>query len=130
MADRNTAMKDGGLVGVGVAASTSIEAGKMVAVNAAGFAVPAAATAGLKAIGRSEEAVDNSSGANGDKTVMVRRGKAFLFLNDATNAVAQAHLFSDVYVKDAQTVDTDGGVPNIVAGKEIGIETAGVWVEM
>ena len=130
MGDRNTALKDLILVSILIAASTIIEAGKMLAVNAAGYALPAADAAGLKVIGRSEEAVDNSSGANGDKSVMVRRKKAFLFLNDGTNAVTQAHLFTDVYVKDAQTVSSNGGINSIVAGKCIGIETAGVWVEM
>ncbi len=130
MGDRNTPLKDGQVVVPGVAASTSLEAGKMAAVNATGYTVPAADAAGLKVIGMTEEAVDNSTGANGAKTVKIRRKKAFLFLNDGTNPVVQAHLFTNVYVKDAQTVSSNGGTNSIVAGKCIGIESAGVWVEI
>lgn len=130
MADRNTAHKDGELVGFAVKASTLLDAGKMIALDATGYAVHASDAAGLKVVGMSDEAVDNSSGAAGAATVMVRRKKAFLFKNDATNAVAQAHVGGNVYVKDAVTVDSDGGTNNIVAGKCIGIETGGVWVEI
>lgn len=130
MADRMTALKDGKLVGLLVAASALIETGKLVALNAAGFAVPASDTVGLKVVGMAEETIDNSAGANGDKIVLVKRKKAFLFANDVTNAVTQAHLFTNVYVNDAYTVDSDGGTNDIVAGKCVGIETGGVWVEI
>ncbi len=130
MADRNTARKDGELIGYKVAASTLIETGKLAALNAAGYLVPASDAAGLKVVGMSEETIDNTSGADGEKTALVRRKKAFLFANDGTNPVAQAHLFTDVYVNDASTVDSDGGVNNIVAGKCVDLESEGVWVEI
>lgn len=130
MADRNTALKGTELIVVGVGASASLDAGKLAALNAAGYAVPAADAAGLKVIGRTEGAVDNSSGANGDKTIEVRRKKAFLFANDGTNPVLQAHLFTDIYVKDDVTVSSNGGTNSIVAGKCVGIESGGVWVEV
>ena len=130
MGDRNTPRKDGILIGIKVAASTSIEAGKLLAVNAAGYGVPASDAAGLKVVGVTQEAVDNSAGANGDKIVEVMRKKAFLLANDGTNAVAQAHVLTNVYVKDAATVDSDGGTNSIVAGKCLGIESGGVWVEI
>ena len=130
MGDRNTARKDGILIGIKVAASTSIEAGKLLAVNAAGYGVPASDAAGLKVVGVTQEAVDNSAGANGDKIVEVMRKKVFLLANDSTNAVAQAHVLTNVYVKDAATVDSAGGTNSIVAGKCLGIESGGVWVEI
>jgi hypothetical protein len=130
MADRNTPKKDGIEIGLAVAASTKIEAGHMVAVNAAGYAVHASDTAGLKVMGRAQETVDNTSGANGDKTVLILRKKMFKFANDSTNAVAQAHVGGNVYVKDSVTVDSDGGTNDIVAGKCFGVETDGVWVEI
>lgn len=130
MADRMTAKKDGELIGLKIAASTLIETGKLVALNSAGFAVHASDAAGLKVAGVAEETIDNSLGANGDKTVLVRRKKAFLLLNSGTNAVAQAHVFTNVYVKDAYTVSSSGGTNSIVAGKCLGLETDGVWVEI
>lgn len=130
MADRMTALKNGEAIGLDVAAATLIETGKMVAVNTAGFAVPAAAAAGLKVTGMAEETIDNSAGANGDLTVTVKRKKAFLFTNDTANPVTAAHLFTNIYVKDAATVSSSGGTNSIVAGKCIGIESDGVWVEI
>ena len=130
MADRMTARKDGELVGLKMAGSTLIETGKLVAVNASGFAVHASDATGLKVAGVAEETIDNSTGANGDKTVLVKRKKAFLLANSVTNAVAQAHVFTNIYVKDAYTVSSNGGTNSIVAGKCLGIETEGVWVEI
>ena len=129
MADRNTAYRNVELIGFAVKASTSLDAGKMVAIDSTGYAVAAADAASLMVVGMADESVDNSTGANGAKTVMVRRGKAFLFANDATHPVAQAHMGEVVYVKDAATVDSNGGTYKVVAGRCTGIETAGVWVE-
>lgn len=129
MADRNTPYRGVELIGFGVKASTALDAGKMVALDATGYAVPASDAANLMVVGMCDEAVDNSSGASGDKTVLVRRGKAFLFKNDATHPVLQAHMGQQVYVKDASTVDSDGGTYSVVAGRCVGLETGGVWVE-
>ena len=130
MADRMTAITDGELVGLKVAAGALIETGKMAALNASGYAVPGADAANLKVAGMAEETIDNTSGSDGELTVLVRRKKAFLFANDSANAVTQAHVFTNVYVKDAWTVSSSGGANNIVAGRCIGIEPDGVWVEI
>jgi len=130
MADRNTAFMALEMTGYHVKGSTSIDAGKMVALDSTGYAVPAADTAGHIVVGVADEAVDNSSGSNGDETVRVRRGKAFLLDNDTTNTIVQADIGKTVYVTDAETVDNDGGTNAIVAGRCLGIETAGVWVEI
>ena len=79
MAERKTEWKDGQLVPLAVAASTKIEAGKMVGLNSAGYAVEAADTAGIKVLGVAEETVDNSSGSNGDLVVRFRKNKVFKF---------------------------------------------------
>jgi len=128
--DRKTPMRDGESIALEVAASTKIYAGGMVAVNSSGYAVPAADAAGLKVMGRVEEYVDNSAGGDGDKTVMVRRKKAFRFKNSSSNAVTTAHIGSDIYVEDDETVSSSGGTNNIKAGKCLGVETSGVWVEI
>jgi len=65
MAERKTPQRDGIEIPLAVAASTKVEAGKIAAVNAAGYAVPAADAVGLKVIGVFAESVDNSAGGNG-----------------------------------------------------------------
>ena len=128
--DRETQNRDGLIIALPVAAATTIHGGGLNAVNAAGNVVPAADAAGLKVIGVAEQAVDNSPGAAGDKLADSRRGRAFKFKNSATNAVAEAHLFTDIYVEDDETVSSAGGTNSIVAGKCVGIDSDGVWLEI
>ena len=84
-----------------VEGATTIFAGSIVALNAAGFAVPASDTAGLVVIGRAEEQVDNSAGADGDKEVLVAKG---VFKWAAGVGIAQALIGRVVAVADDQTV--------------------------
>jgi hypothetical protein len=128
MSDRNTPYKDGELISLKIAASTSIEAGKMVAVNSGGYAIPAADTASTIVVGVADQAVSNASGSNGDKSVIVRRGKLFKLANHTT-PVTQASVGSNVVVVDAATVGLAATMTNdIVAGKCFSVETDGVWV--
>ncbi len=129
MADRKTAVRDGVQVVLPVAAATIIEAGKMTAVNAAGNSVPAANTVGLRVMGRAEQHVDNSLGAAGDLTVEVLRRRTFKFKNSGTSPVTAASVGSNVMVEDAETVATTTS-NSIVAGKNLGVESDGVWVEI
>lgn len=128
--DRKTPMTDGELLVLGVAASTKVEAGHLGAVNASGYLVPAGDTAGLKVIGRFEQTVDNTSGANGDLTCEVRRRKAFKFDNSATNALTVADIGGSAYVEDSETVGDNGATNDIVAGKVLNVESDGVWIEV
>ena len=128
--DRNTPYKDGQILTPGVAVATTIYAGALVAVNAAGYAVPAADTAGLKVMGMAEEQADNSGGANGAITVKVRRGKGFIFKNSSAHACAIANLLTNIMVEDDETVASSSS-NSVVAGKMLGLEDEGVlvWVE-
>lgn len=129
--DRNTSRQDGKILGPAVAASTKIYGGSLVARNASGYMAPAADTANFVVMGVSEEYVDNSAGANGDKTVRLRRKKGFWLANSGTNAVTVAHLGANVYVENDQTVASSGGTNNIVAGKCLAVDSAkGVLVEV
>lgn len=130
MAERNTAHKDGELIAVPVSASTKIEAGNLVALDADGYLVHAADTAGLTVIGVSEETKDNSAGADGALTCLVRRKKAFLFENSATNAVTQALVGKSVYVENSVTMSSAAATNDIVAGKCLSVSTEGVLVEV
>ncbi|WP_027176458.1 hypothetical protein [Desulfovibrio aminophilus] len=128
MADRKTPMRDGESLVLGVAASTLLEAGKMAALNAAGYVVPASNTAGLKILGRTEQRVDNTGGQNGDRSVEIRRKKLFKFKNSGTSAVTVANIGGNVMVEDAETVAVAAS-NSIVAGKCLGVEPDGVWIE-
>lgn len=127
MAERNTPWKDGELISLPVATSTTIEAGKIVSVNSGGYAIPAADTASTIVVGVAQESVVNA-GANGAASVVVRRLKAFKFAN-GTTAVTQAGVGGNVVVQDAQTVTTAAAATNdIVVGKCLAVDSDGVWV--
>ncbi|MCF6267627.1 MAG: hypothetical protein L3J57_13940 [Desulfuromusa sp.] len=129
MSERNTHFKAGLLIGFLVAASTLIEAGKMVAVNAAGYLVEATDVAAIIVVGIANQTIDNSTGANGDLTCLVKRGELYKLRNSGTAAVTQVSVGSNVYVEDDETVAIVSGPTNdIVAGKCLGVESDGVWV--
>lgn len=128
--DRNTPFKDAQLVPVPVAADTVIHAGALVVASATGFAAPGSVAATLTYLGRAEEAVDNTGGADGAKTVLVRRGKAFKWKNHAADPLTQADLGKTVYVVDDETVaKTSDTNARSAGGKLVQFEADGVWVE-
>ena len=104
-----------------IAAAVAISAGALVALDAAGNAQNAASTVTGFVAGRAETGVDNTAGAAGDKTVLVRRGVYALPL-DATNPPTKAHVGKMVY---AITPDTVAYVGTCRAGKLLGFDTAG-----
>jgi len=132
--DRNTPRKRlrDTFVG-GVAASTIIYAGALVARNAAGYLVPAAPTVGLVVVGRAAERVDNSGGGDGDLTCKVETG-VFKYENAAGGAaVEQADVLgtAQAEVADDQTVaGPTHGTNNIAAGRIVELESDGVWVAL
>lgn len=127
--DRNTAMKDGELIPVPVAATAVIFAGALVVANATGYAAPGSVATTLTYLGRAEEMVDNSGGADGDKSVLVRRKKAFFWKNSGTDPVTQASLGKPCYIVDDETVAaTNGTNTRSAAGTVVGIESGGIWV--
>ncbi|MDN7916149.1 hypothetical protein [Burkholderia cepacia] len=128
--DRNTPYIDGEIVGVPVKANTVIRAGVIVCASATGLAVEGSAATNLTYLGRADQYVDNSTGADGAKTVQVRRLKAFKWENLGTDAVTQAQLGKACYVADNQTVAaTDGAGTRSKAGIVVGIDADGVWVQ-
>ena len=126
-ADRNTQLKDGEVISVPVKAAVKIFAGSLVVANA-GYAAPGTTAAGLIALGRAEEAVDNTGGADGAKNVLVRRKNMFKWANSGGDPVVAADIGALCYIVDDLTVcHTLTG--KSVAGKVLGIEPDGVWVE-
>jgi hypothetical protein len=128
--DRNTARRERGLLQVLVAASAVIFAGSIVCVNAGGFAVEGDTDPDLIYMGRAEHAVDNTGGADGDVSVLVRNDSTFQFANSAIDPVTQANLGMLCWVEDNQTVAaTDGTGTRSACGRVVGIDSEGVWVE-
>lgn len=126
--DRNTLMKATEVLVVPVAANVRIFAGSLVVATATGFAAPGSTALALSYLGRAEMSVDNRGGAAGAAQVEIRHGKAFLWANDGT--VTQAHLFKSAYIVDDETVAAaDAGGTRSTAGRIVGIDTNGVWVE-
>lgn len=129
-ADRNTPLKDAEQIGFLVAANTKIYAGSIVVANATGYAAPGITAANVTFLGRAEESVNNTGGADGAKTVQVRRKKAFKFANLPADPVTQADVGKACYIADDQTVaKTNGGNTRSVAGQVLAVEQDGVWFE-
>lgn len=129
-APRNTPRSTGGVRSIPLTANAKVFAGGMVAIAASTFGVAAAATAANVTVGRAEETVDNTGGANGAKSVKVRRG-IFRYANSAAgDLVTRATIGKPVYVVDDQTVaatDNTGARPK--AGTCFDVDAQGVWVE-
>jgi hypothetical protein len=128
-ADRNTKERADKMFSFPVKAATKIFAGSIVVLNA-GKAAPGSTALALVAVGRAEENVDNSAGADGDLNVSVRRG-CFRFLNSAAgDAIALSDVGASCYVVDDQTVaKTDGAGTRSKAGTIRDVDSDGVWVE-
>lgn len=123
---RDTPQRDGAAVGIGVASNTTIYAGAMVAINAAGYAVAASDATGIKVVGRAEETVANT-GTNGAETIDVRRG-VFRWVNGDT--FTRADVGNLAYVEDDATVQKAASATyDIVAGLIIEVDSDGVWVD-
>ena len=126
--DRITPAKAGDVITVPVKAGAKIYAGSLVVADG-GYAKAAVKAESLIALGRADQYVDNSSGANGDVKIRVRRG-LFQWANTAVQAgaVSVSEIGKDVYILDDQTVDKRAAASS-KAGKCLGVDSEGVWVE-
>lgn len=86
---------------------------------------PGVAAAGLRTVGIFTRYAKNA-GADGSVSVSTRRG-TFKFKNHGVNAVTAAHIGSDCYVEDDETVGSLVTAKS-VAGKVFQVEADGVWV--
>lgn len=106
---------------LGVAASTTLYGGSLVAKNASGFAVKADDDATLQVVGVARNNVSNA-GNNGDKIVIVDEG-VFGFDQTGTT-ITKAHVGELAYVADDHTVtlaagDCVAGVIEFVQGNQV-----------
>lgn len=126
--DRNTPRRQNLELSIPMAASAVIKAGALVVTNA-GYAEKGTTDTGLVFMGMAIEAQDNSSGVNGAKSILVRRGEAFAFKNSSTDPIAQADFGATCYIEDDETVaKTNGTNTRSAAGQIVGIEGNLVWV--
>lgn len=126
--DRNTPRREGDLIEIGVAASTTLYAGAIVALNASGYATKGAVATTLLGLGRCEERVVNS-GSAGDVRVKIRTG-VFRYGNSASaDAIAADDIGKPCFIVDDQTVAlTDGTGTRSLAGFIHDVDAQGVWV--
>jgi hypothetical protein len=101
-AGRNYRRQEGKTRPYKVAASTKLYGGSSVSLNAAGFAKLGADTASEKFVGVARDLADNSTGANGDKDVVVWANGVFDFAFSGT--AVQANVGLPVYLVDDNTV--------------------------
>lgn len=116
---------------VKVKADTKCFAGGIAVIDA-GYAAPGRAAAGLLCYGRFEADVDNTGGANGEKTAEILSG-CFKYANStAGDLIVQADVGKLCFIVDDQTVaKTDGGGgARSVAGRIESVDPDGVWVLM
>ena len=116
---------------IGVAASTTIYKGSLVALNQAGNAVPASADASLHIVGVSEDNVDNSAGSAGALTCTPRKGVFYLSNSSSTDAITDADIGRFCYAADDNTAArTSSGGIRPVAGVVEGVDAFGVAVSV
>lgn len=125
-ADRQTPYREGVELEYKVAANAKIYAGSLVCLNATGYAVPGADTANFRLLGVASENVDNTGGANGDKTVRVRRKGVYRF---AAAGMAVTNIGAAVMVTDDQTVALTstnsvaaGKIAEFISATEVGVD--------
>ncbi|MCO5059644.1 MAG: hypothetical protein M9905_17540 [Rhizobiaceae bacterium] len=126
--------KEGRTSTVPVKGATTIHQGALV-VNDAGYAAPGRTATDLIALGIAEESVANA-GANGAKSITIRRG-TFKFFNSAdAQEVTAADIGKECFIADDQTVaKTDGAASpdpatRSVAGIVIDVAADGVFVRV
>lgn len=113
--------KEGRLQSMPVEAAAVIYKNALLMKNPDGYVQPAAALASAVFAGVAYEASDNTSGANGDKSVKVEMGHAFEF---AGSGFTQADLLKEVYAADDNTVQISAGVNLVKVGKIIEVISA------
>lgn len=128
--DRNTLTRNGDQKEPPVAANARIFGGSLVAINAAGFAVPGSTAVGITGCGCAEARADNSGGAAGAIRVRVSVRPSQFANSAAADAITLADIGADCFIVDDQTVaKTDGAGTRSRAGRVFDVDADGVWVD-
>ena len=128
--ERATPEGVGELLYLPMAAASKILAGAIACRDAAGNIVKGAASTTLRALGRSEETVDNLAGIAGDKSVHILAGSFWYANSTAGDLIANADIGNACFIADDQTVaKTNGGATRSQAGRVMEVSaTLGVRV--
>ena len=117
-----------------VLAAAKVYLGAMVGITPAGYLTNATADASLRIVGVYQDgtdSVDNTSGASGDLTLVPTRGAFYMANSSSTDAIVDADIGRACYVVDNNTVArTSNYGARPVAGRVIGVDSAGVLVEI
>ncbi len=129
--NRNTPHRAGGVRGHSVKGGVRCYAGTIAVMAADGFAKPGTTATGLVALGRFDEHVDNTEGADGEKLAAVSRGN-FRFDNSAgADEITAADAGKVCYIVDDQTVAlTSATSTRSPAGIVDTVDDSGVWVNI
>ena len=114
-----------------VAAGAICFEGGIVCLSAAGYAVPGATLATLRAVGIAQKRADNTGGGNGAVTVPYERG-TFNFANDPADPVTPADIGATVFMTDDNTVSrtNPGGNTKSAAGLLLNVDANAAWVKI
>lgn len=123
--DRDTKSRQGESYSIGVAANAKLYMGGIGAINSSGYAVPASDAAGLRVVGRIQEQVDNTGGANGAKSVLMTAG-VYKFAGTGLTVV---DVGKQCFIVDDQTISLAATTNNVFAGVIEAIDSATeAWV--
>ncbi|MFY1933578.1 hypothetical protein ACOTDC_28635 [Achromobacter xylosoxidans] len=126
--DRHTLRRDGVGFVLPVAAAVRLFAGRMVGLNANGYAVSGDSTAAVAIVGIAQEQVDNRDGADGDVSIETRRG--MFHLKAGAAGITRAAYGKPVKAADDESVVlVSADAAAIVAGIVRDVDATGVWVE-
>ncbi|WP_322895183.1 MULTISPECIES: hypothetical protein [unclassified Yoonia] len=126
---RNTPQRIGDISAGKLAANALIYPGALLMRNAAGFILAGETATGSVGVGRAEEHLDNTGGANGDLDITFRTG-VFRFANSAAaDEITIADIGEVCFIVDDQTVAaTSGTDTRSPAGTVADVDALGVWV--
>ena len=104
-----------------VAAQTTIYKGALVCLDADGYLVPAADTAGLRFVGVARDSADNSSGSDGDtEVVVVTQGSIVV----AKSGAGAGDVGASAFCSDDETVALST-VNEVYAGLVVAVTDSG-----
>lgn len=126
-ADRRAPYRESLDHGCPAKAAAKIYSRSLVFLDASGWAAPATAAVSLFCAGVAQENVDNSAGANGDKTLRARRRGFCTIVNGDT--IVQADIGKLAWAIDDQTV-AKGATGRSLVGTIVEVESDGAWVDI
>ena len=98
-----------------IEAGETIYNGAIVCLDADGYVLPGADTAGFIFLGVAQEEMDNASGADGAEDVLVSIGGHLLTCVHAAGSQTQANVGDEATIEDDQTVDVAANTTNDIA---------------